>query len=65
LFAGSHQAAARAGIIYSLITCCKKNNINPYTWLEETLTKLPNTKKSELYKLLPLKIQDVVLWADT
>ena len=65
LFAGSHQAAARAGIIYSLITCCKKNNINPYTWLEETLTKLPDTKKSELYKLLPLKIQDVVLWADT
>jgi len=60
LFAGSHQAAARAGIIYSLITCCKKNNINPYTWLEETLTKLPDTKKSELHKLLPLKIQDVV-----
>ena len=60
LFAGSHQAAARAGIIYSLITCCKKNNINPYTWLEETLTKLPDTKKSELYKLLPLKIQDGV-----
>jgi hypothetical protein len=46
LFAGSHEAAARAGIIYSLITCCKKNNINPYTWLEETLTKLPDTKKS-------------------
>ncbi|HLF51555.1 IS66 family transposase [Flavobacterium sp.] len=60
LFAGSHEAAARAGIIYSFVTCCKKNNIDPYKWLEETLTKLPDTKKSELHKLLPLKAQDVV-----
>lgn len=60
LFAGSHESAARAGIIYSFITCCKKNSINPYNWLEETLTKLPDTKKSELYKLLPIKKQDVV-----
>ena len=60
LFAGSHESATRAGIIYSFITCCKKNNINPYTWLEETLTKLPDTKKSELHKLLPIKLQDVV-----
>lgn len=60
LFAGSHEAAARAGIIYSFITCCKKNNIDPYKWLEETLTKLPDTKKSDLYKLLPVKSQDVV-----
>ena len=60
LFAGSHQAAARAGIIYSFITCCKKNNIDPYKWLEDTLTKLPDTKKSELYKLLPIKLQDGV-----
>ena len=58
LFAGSHQAAARAGIIYSFVTCCRKNNIDPYKWLENTLTKLPDTKKSDLYKLLPVKAQD-------
>lgn len=60
LFAGSHQAAARAGIIYSFVTCCKKNNIDPYKWLENTLTKLPDTKKSELYMLLPVKSLHVV-----
>lgn len=60
LFAGSHEAAKRAGIIYSFITCCKKNGYDPYTWLEDTLTKLPDTKKSELYKLLPVKKQDGV-----
>lgn len=60
LFAGSHEAAARAGIIYSFVTTCKKNNIDPYKWLEETLTKIPDTKKSELHKLLPIKIIDGV-----
>lgn len=60
LFAGSHEAAKRAGIIYSFIACCKKNGYDPYTWLEDTLTKLPDTKKSDLHKLLPLKKQDVV-----
>jgi transposase len=60
LFAGSHDAARRAGIIYSFIACCKKNGYDPYTWLEETLTKLPDTKKSDLYKLLPIKKMDVL-----
>jgi transposase len=55
LFAGSHEAAKRAGIIYSFITCCKKNGYDPYKWLEETLTVLSDTKKSQLYKLLPFK----------
>lgn len=55
LFAGSHEAARRAGIVYSFITCCKKNNIDPYLWLTETLQKISDTKTSELYKLLPVK----------
>lgn len=55
LFAGSHEAASRAGIIYSFITCCKKNNINPHRWLEDTLANLPDTTKSNLYTLLPVK----------
>jgi hypothetical protein len=60
LFAGSHEAAKRAGVIYSFITCCKKNGYDPYQWLQDTLTKLSDTKKSELYKLLPVKKQDGV-----
>lgn len=55
LFADSHEAARRAGIVYSFIACCKKNNIDPYTWLTETLEKISDSKTSELYKLLPIK----------
>lgn len=56
LFAGSHEAARRAGIVYSFIACCKKNNIDPYSWLMETLQKISDTKTSDLYKLLPVKV---------
>jgi transposase len=60
LFAGSHQSAKRAGIMYSFLTCCKKNGYDPYTWLTETLSKIPDMKPSELHTLLPLKKQDGV-----
>ena len=56
LFAGSHQAAQRGAIIYSLIATCKLNAIDPYTWLTDVLQKLPDTKSSDLDSLLPKAI---------
>jgi len=55
LFAGSHEAAQRAAMVYSLLATCKKNNIEPYHWLRDVLTKIPDTKSSELHSLLPIK----------
>lgn len=54
LFAGSHDAAQRAAIIYSLLGCCKMNDINPYTWLKDTLIKIPDYKANRLAELLPV-----------
>jgi transposase len=54
LFAGSHEAAQRGAIIYSLFSSCKMNGIDPYTWLLHVLQKLPDTKTSELDSLLPI-----------
>lgn len=53
LFAGSHDGAQRAAIIYSFLACCKLMNIDPYLWLKETFTKLPDYPSSRLYELLP------------
>jgi hypothetical protein len=55
LFAGSHAAAQRGAIVYSLFACCKINNIDPLKWMESVLRKLPETKTSELDRLLPTK----------
>jgi transposase len=35
LFAGSHDAAQRAAMIYSLLATCKKNNVEPSAWLTD------------------------------
>ena len=56
LFAGSHEAAQRAGLFYSLLNTCKLNGIEPWKWLKETLTRLPDHKADKLYELLPVKI---------
>ncbi|MDZ4752462.1 MAG: IS66 family transposase [Flavobacteriales bacterium] len=53
LFAGSHDAAQRIAMMYSFFGSCKAHDINPYEWLKETLELIPETKLSELHKLLP------------
>lgn len=53
MFAGSHDGAKWAAIFYSFFGTCKLKGINPYTWLKNTLDKLPVTPVSELYTLLP------------
>ena len=53
LFAGSHEAAQRIAMMYSFFGSCKAHNINPYDWLKTTLERIPDTKLSELDKLLP------------
>ena len=53
LFAGSHQAAQRAAMMYSFLASCKEHNINPYQWLNDTLSRIADTKMSALSMLLP------------
>ncbi len=53
LFAGSHESAKRNAMFYSFIGSCKMNDVNPQEWLNDVLVKLPETKASELYILLP------------
>lgn len=53
LFAGSHQGAERAAMIYSFFGTCKMNNVNPQKWLADVLTRIADTKSTQLQTLLP------------
>ncbi len=53
LFAGSHEAAQRAAVIYSLLATCKKNDVNPQIWLGDVLTRLPTHPHKHIDDLLP------------
>jgi hypothetical protein len=38
LFAGTHETAQNAAMVYSLFATCKKNNVNPQELLTDILT---------------------------
>jgi transposase len=53
LFAGSHDAAQRAAMIYSLFGSCKKNAVDPMEWLTDIMTRIPDHPVSRIDELLP------------
>lgn len=53
LFAGSHQAAQRAAMIYSFFAICKKHKVNPFEWLKYVLENIMSTKIQRLRNLYP------------
>jgi hypothetical protein len=53
LFAGSHEGAAKAAIIYSLLATCKIRNVEPYAWLKNTLEIIPDYPANKVENLLP------------
>ena len=53
LFAGSHDAAQRAAMIYSLFATCRLHQINPYTWLKDVLERMHLYSTNNIAELLP------------
>jgi len=53
LFAGSHDAAQNAAMIYSLLSSCKINDVEPFQWLKETISRIPEYPANQLHRLLP------------
>ena len=53
LFAGSHEGAKRAAIVYSFFAMCKVEEVNPAHWLKYVLDNIQDTKINELENLYP------------
>lgn len=53
LFAGSHEAAQRAAMIYSLFATCRLHAINPYDWLKDVLERMHLYTTKNIAELLP------------
>ncbi|MBD0295237.1 MAG: IS66 family transposase, partial [Flavisolibacter sp.] len=53
LFAGSHEAAQRSAMLYSLLGTCKLHGINPFDWLKAVLTQLSAHPINRITELLP------------
>ena len=53
LFAGSHEAAQRSAMLYSLLGTCKLHDINPFEWMKSVLEKIPAHHVNKVADLLP------------
>jgi len=53
LFAGSHEAADRGAVLYTLMSACLREGVDPEVWLAEVLPLILDTKASEIETLLP------------
>ena len=53
LFAGSHEAAKRSGMLYSLLGTCKMHGIEPYGWLKSVLQQIADHPINKIHDLLP------------
>lgn len=53
MFAGSHEAAQRATMMYSFFNTCSLHKINPYEWLKYVLQRMHLYTSSNLHELLP------------
>ena len=60
LFAGSHEAAQRAAMIYSFFAICKKHEVNPFQWLKYTLQNIDSINHKNLKDLYPQNYKKII-----
>ena len=55
LFCGSDASAVRASMIYSFISTCKANGVEPREWFEDVIRRIPEYEngRSDVNHLLP------------
>ncbi len=53
LFCGSHEAAQRSAMLYSLMGTCKLHDINPFIYLKDVLTRIATYPVNKVSDLLP------------
>lgn len=59
LFAGSHEAAQRSAMLYSLLGTCKLHGVNPNRWLTEILKRIASHPINKIAELLPQNWQQL------
>ena len=53
LFIGEADAGQRSAIVYTLIECCRRRGLNPFAYLRDVLTRLPNMTNRQIPTVLP------------
>jgi transposase len=57
LFIGHPQAGWRSAVIYSVIVSCRRRQIDPWTYLKDVFTRLPNATNQQIADFVPARWQ--------
>jgi hypothetical protein len=53
LFIGEAQAGDRSAILYTIIECCRRRGLDPFTYLRDVFTRLPSMTNWQVKDLTP------------
>ena len=53
LFVGEADAGQRSAIIYTVIETCRRQGLNPYQYLRDVLSRLPNMTNHQIPEIIP------------
>jgi transposase len=53
LFVGEADAGERSAIIYTLVECCRRRSMDPFAYLRDVLTRLPNMTNHQISEVTP------------
>jgi len=53
LFMGEAEAGQRGAIVYTVIECCRRRGIDPYTYLRDVLRRLPQMTNHQVPEVTP------------
>jgi transposase len=53
LFIGEAEAGQRSAIIYTLVENCRRRSMDPFTYLRDVLTRLPNMTNRQIPEVTP------------
>lgn len=54
LFCGDHQAAVSMSVVCSLLATCKAHKVNPRTYLNDVIARMPYMQKANYEELLQM-----------
>lgn len=53
LFIGDAEAGQRSAILYTVIESCRRRGLDPYAYLREVLTRLPDMTTRQIPEVVP------------
>jgi hypothetical protein len=53
LFIGEADAGQRSAIIYTLVENCRRHRLDPFAYLRDALTRLPNMTNRQIPEVIP------------